>query len=169
MNRVSPKSLHILKKSGAEQWVQHQCSEGGENHSRRPSLHQVKKIQSYNLSRSPPTIQTSFKLTGFHIRFQMDFIPNWYFQVKSTFCDLSCNRLLGQPSSPECVSMASPPPSPSPPTTTSPPQPSLSQTSPTPPVPERRSSLVSLELVIGIVAGVSKRVSHGVICFMQMF
>ena len=64
MNRVSPKSLHILKKSGGEQWVQHQCSEGGENHSRRPSLHQVKKIQSYNLSRSPPTIQTSFKLTA---------------------------------------------------------------------------------------------------------
>jgi len=77
--------------------------------------------------------------------------------VKTTAGDhlyISCNRLLGQPSSPECVSMASPPSSPSPPTTSSPPQPSLSPPSPTPPMPERRSSLVSLELVIGIVAGV---------------
>merc|ERR550517_987458 len=78
--------------------------------------------------------------------------------VKTTAGDhlyISCNRLLGQPSSPECVSMASPPSSPSPPTTSSPPQPELSPpSSPTPPMPERRSSLVSLELVIGIVAGV---------------
>jgi len=78
--------------------------------------------------------------------------------VKTTAGDhlyISCNRLLGQPSSPECVSMAAPPPSPSPvPISTSPPQPALSPPSPSPPLPERRSSLVSLELVIGIVAGV---------------
>ena len=41
------------------------------------------------------------------------------------------------------------------PISTSPPQPALSPPSPSPPLPERRSSLVSLELVIGIVAGVS--------------